>query len=53
MATKSEELSQVERIREVIRKLDLALEKCNQLLDEAERSVLLTGQDNDRPLTDS
>lgn len=49
MATKSEELLESERIREVIRQLSTAIKQCHKLLGAAERAVQATNQDNDPP----
>jgi hypothetical protein len=46
MATKGDEKTDVERIREAIRLINLALDKCNSLLERAEKSIQLSGQDN-------
>ena len=38
----------MDRLKEVIRLLKLAIDDCEKLLDEAEQQVRLTGQDNQR-----
>ena len=47
MATKSDDLPQNERIREVIRLLKLALDDCYRFLGENEEAVRQSKQDND------
>jgi hypothetical protein len=47
MATEGDEKTDVERIREVVRLLNLALDKCNELLVQAEKSIQLSGQDSE------
>ena len=49
MATRLDGRSEAERIREVIRQLNLDLEQCQKLLTEAEASVRQSRQDNDPP----
>lgn len=47
MATKGDEKTDVEKIREVIRLLNLALDKCNKLLVHTEECIQSSGQDNE------
>ena len=47
MATRSEDVFETDRLREVVRLLKLALENCQRLLAQAERDVLMSKQDND------
>jgi hypothetical protein len=49
IATKLRELSENERIREVIRQLHVALEQCHKLLDDPETPPRQFTQDNDPP----
>ena len=53
MATEGEPKTDVERIMEMIRLLNLALDRCNKLLAQAEDSVQASGQDNEPRLKDS
>ena len=49
MVGKSKEPSEVYRVREAIRLLNLALNGCHRYLAEAEEAVRQTHQDNERP----
>ena len=46
MATNAEEKSETDRIKDVIRLLNLALEDCHRYLAEAEAAVEQSKQDN-------
>jgi hypothetical protein len=47
MAPQADDESKVDRLKEAIRLLGLALESCEKLLAEAEKSIHRSGQDND------
>lgn len=47
MASSSTQKADIDRIKEVIRLLNLALADCHQVLHEAEQAVLRSRQDND------
>jgi hypothetical protein len=49
MARQSEKISESERMREVIRLLELALEDCERYLGTVEETLNCTKQDNDPP----
>jgi hypothetical protein len=49
VASIPKEQSEPERLREVIRLLNLALDDCHRLLDQAENDVRIAQQDNDPP----
>ena len=47
MAAKSEQLSESDRIKEVMRLLKVAIEDCRRFLAEAEESVRQSHQENE------
>jgi hypothetical protein len=47
MAPKANDENKVDRLKEAIRLLNLALESCEKLVAEAKKSVHRSGQDND------